>query len=261
MRARGIVLGVVVMAAAVVPAALASAGDPGSSPPAGATGVTGATGTTGTTEVAGATGATGTAGATGVTGATGATGFIPEGRTGGPVRAKAARSTVDVIGNNVNSYAFSPSTISVSTGDRITWHNKSNAPEGHTVTGDGLDSGVFDEGENYSFTFHKAGTYKYVCELHPSMKGKVNVTGSGGGGSNGNGGNSSGNGGTSATDDDSSGGGSESAAGSSPFAGGSSSTLPLTGFGVPPLAAIGGILLLLGLILRVPAVRDRITLL
>jgi plastocyanin len=298
-RARRIVLGAAVLAAVGAPTALASQGepatqgDPGAAPggttgatgvtgvagptgvtgPTGPTGVTGPTGPTvtgpsGPTGVPGVTGPTGPAGSTGATGATGVTSDPPgvrgtpgvRGRGGGPTASKAAGSTVDIIGGNPSSYAYSPSTISISVGDRITWDNTSSATEGHTVTGDGLDSGTIKKGQSYSFTFNKAGTFNYVCEFHPSMKGTVNVTGSGGGGGSNGGGNSSG-GGTSGTGGDTSGSGSESAAGSSPNAGGTDSQLPITGLGVSPLAAVGGILLLLGLILRLPAVRDRITLL
>ncbi len=187
-----------------------------------------------------------------------------------------AKSTVDIVGGSPSSYDYSPQTVSVRVGSTVVWDNRSSASEGHTVTGHGLDSGTVKQGERYSFKFHRPGTYKYTCEFHPSMKGTVNVKGSGrGGGSNGGGdggdssenggtsenGGSTENGGTSGTGDDSTGAGSESAAGSSPIAGGTSSQLPLTGLGVPPLAAVGGILLLLGLVLRLPAVRDLISLL
>jgi plastocyanin len=255
MRAQGIGLAVAVLAVLAAPTALAADGDPEVMPSSGATGATGIAGPTGATGVTGVTGATGVTGSTGATGATGITSDPPLSR-GGP-RAKAAKSTVDITGSRSSNFAYSPRTVSVSVGDTVVWDNRSSASEGHTVTGDGLDSGVFKQGERYSFKFRNSGTFKYVCELHPSMKGTVNVKGSGGGG----GGGGTGNGGTSATGGDPAGTGSESAAGSSPFAGESSSQLPLTGFGVPHLAAVGGILLLLGLVLGVPAVRDRISLL
>jgi plastocyanin len=272
MRARGIWLAVAVLAVVAAPTALAAQGDSGVTSPGGVTGATGITGPTGPTGATGATGATGTVGATGATGQTGITGSPPRSRGRGPTASKAARSTVDIVGGQPSSYAYSPRTISVSAGDTVIWDNRSSASEGHTVTGDGLDSGTLKQGEDYSFKFHRAGTFKYVCEFHPSMKGAVNVRGSGGGGGGSNGGGqgggnggggdtSSGSGGTSPTGGDPAGSGSESAAGTSPTAGGSSSELPLTGFGVPPLAAVGGVLLLLGLLLRLPAVRDRITLL
>lgn len=266
MRARAIVLGASVLVATAASSAVAAHGDVGSvAPPGGAAGATGVTGAIGATGLTGPGGATEVGGATGATGVTGITGDPSAGRV-----AK-AKSTVDIVGRAPSSYGYSPQTVSVRVGDTVVWDNRSSASEGHTVTGHGLDSGTLKEGDDYSFKFHKAGTYKYTCEFHPSMKGTVNVKSSGGGGGGGgsNGGNgggggdgsSSGDGGTSATGDDPSGTGSESAGGSSPFAGGTSSQLPLTGFGVPPLAAVGGILLLVGLILRLPAVRDRLSLL
>jgi collagen type VII alpha len=273
MRMRGVGLAVAVFAVVAAPTALAAQGDSGAMPPGGVTGVTGVTGPTGTTGATGTTGIVGATGATGATGVTGITSSTPRSRGDGPTASKAARSTVDIIGGRPSSYAFSPRTISVRVGDAVIWDNRSSASEGHTVTGDGLDSGTLKQGEDYSFKFRRSGTFKYLCEFHPSMKGTVNVKGSGGGGGGSNGGGqggggnggggagSSGSGGTSATGGDPGGTGSESAAGTSPNAGGSSSELPLTGFGVPPLAAVGGVLLLLGLLLRLPAVRDRITLL
>jgi plastocyanin len=172
--------------------------------------------------------------------------------------AKAAKNLIDIVGDKPSQYAFSPHSITITTGDRVTWKNKSNASEGHTVTGDGLDSKTLKQGDSYTFKFKKAGTYKYQCALHPSMKGTVKVKKAGGGGSDsGNSGNGNGSGGTSANG----GPGSESSAGSDPGAGGTSSTLPFTGFGVSPLALVGAILLLVGIALRLPAVRDRLNLL
>jgi plastocyanin len=182
---------------------------------------------------------------------------------------KAAKTGVDIVGARPNQYAFSPKAISISVGDSITWDNRSKAPEGHTVVGDGLHSKVLKKGQSYTFKFNKAGTYSYKCSIHPYMKGTVKVGKSSGGGSGGDSGGSSSDetssgtgstGGTSSTNG-STGTGSESAAGSSPDAAGTSSTLPFTGFGVSPLAVVGGILLLLGLALRIPAVRDRLSLL
>src|SRR5215211_3201315 len=278
MMGRGIGLAVAVLAVVAAPTALAAQGDSGVTPPGGVTGVTGITGPTGPTGATGATGTTGTVGSTGATGATGitgATGSPPLSRGGGPTASKAARSTVDIIGSQPSSYAFSPKTISVSVGDTVIWDNRSSASEGHTVTGDGLDSGTLKQGDDYSFKFRKAGTFKYLCEFHPSMKGTVKVKGSGGGGggggSNGGGGNgdvgtSSGDPGTEATDTTDSGGvtssaGSESSAGSSSTAAGSSTELPQTGFPLLPLAVVGGVLLGAGLLMRIPALYDRVTLL
>src|SRR5215211_2631332 len=213
-------------------------------------------------EVTGATGVTGLVGATGVTGPEGATG--PTGVTDvvdtPTAAAKAARNLVDIVGDTPSKYAFSPRSITISTRTRVTWKNKSDASEGHTVTGDGLDSGTLKQGDKYTFKFKKSGTYKYLCSFHPNMKGTVKVNKqSGGGGSGGDSGDDNGGGGTSAGGG-STGSGSGSTSGSS-FDPGGTSTLPFTGLAVSPLALVGAILLLVGIALRLPAVRDRLNLL
>src|SRR3954467_15221685 len=210
MRARWMVLLIGVTFITGVPLAYAAQGGPqgatgsGATGATGVTGVTGATGATGVTGVTGVTGATGVpggSGAPGVTGATGTTGVT--GTAGDPSTNRAAakgKSWVDIIGKKPAQYAFSPKSVTVSVGDKVRWDNKSSASEGHTVTGDGLDSGTLKKGDSYTFKFKHAGTYKYDCAIHPDMKGTVAVKKSsgGGGGAGGNGSsNGNGNGGTS----------------------------------------------------------------
>ena len=76
----------------------------------------------------------------------------------------------------IKSYSFSPLTITIKSGDSITWTNLDSAP--HTVTSDSgseLDSESFSNGNSYSHTFTTAGTYEYYCNIHTSMKGTVIV--------------------------------------------------------------------------------------
>lgn len=66
--------------------------------------------------------------------------------------------------------------ITIKVGDRITWSNKDST--GHTVTSDEgieLSSSKLSEGDTYSHTFDKAGTYPYHCIYHSSMHGTVIV--------------------------------------------------------------------------------------
>lgn len=77
----------------------------------------------------------------------------------------------------IQNFAFSPETITVKVGTKVTWTNKDSAA--HTVTGDSKDgpaSGTLGQGASYSFTFTKAGTFSYECAIHPNMKGTVIVT-------------------------------------------------------------------------------------
>src|SRR5215216_5834367 len=255
MKARAIVPVLATMALIGGPAAQA-AGDGSETAPGEVTGATGVTGLVGATGVTGATGSTGVTGPEGATGPTGVTDVVDT----PTAAAKAARNLVDIVGDTPSNYAFSPRSITISTGTRVTWKNKSDASEGHTVTGDGLDSGTLKQGDKYTFKFKKSGTYKYLCSFHPNMKGTVKVNKqSGGGGSGGDSGDDNGGGGTSAGGG-STGSGSGSTSGSA-FDPGGTSTLPFTGLAVSPLALVGAILLLVGIALRLPAVRDRLNLL
>jgi plastocyanin len=71
------------------------------------------------------------------------------------------------------SYVFEPATIEVSAGATVTWTNDDNFT--HTVEVEGGDDHEVEPGETYSTTFERAGTYRYVCTLHPDMDGEVIV--------------------------------------------------------------------------------------
>lgn len=69
-----------------------------------------------------------------------------------------------------------PAVTAVGVGSKVTWTNEDDAP--HTVTsmhGSELKSGNFTKGQTFSYTFTKAGTYMYVCDVHPNMKGEIDV--------------------------------------------------------------------------------------
>jgi plastocyanin len=112
--------------------------------------------------------------------------------TSEPQRATASRTVSVTMGD----FFYDPETVSVDPGDTVSWTNVGEAPEGHTVTGDGFDSGVVEEGGEFSHRFDDPGTYDYICSLHDNMTGTVVVRGaSGGGGGAGGGGGGTGGGG------------------------------------------------------------------
>lgn len=82
--------------------------------------------------------------------------------------------TVSIAG-----FEFVPSTISVNAGDTVRWVNDDAPP--HKVVADspsnipGLESGMLNTGDSFSFTFNSAGTFGYHCQVHPSMKGTIIV--------------------------------------------------------------------------------------
>jgi plastocyanin len=81
-----------------------------------------------------------------------------------------------VIGDNV----FNPGTTRVAAGTTVTWVNHGRVR--HTVTSANtvFDSGVMSPEGIFSVRFDNPGTYPYVCDIHPGMKGVIEVYGSDG---------------------------------------------------------------------------------
>jgi plastocyanin len=73
------------------------------------------------------------------------------------------------------SYKFAPAAITVTAGSTVTWTNDDNFT--HSVRIEGGTPMVMKPGEKATFTFDKAGTFKYDCSFHPQdMKGEVVVS-------------------------------------------------------------------------------------
>lgn len=75
----------------------------------------------------------------------------------------------------IQGMAFTPADITVTVGTTVTWTNKDNAAHDVTSNASAFGSGSLSKGGSYSFTFNTAGTYPYICSIHPSMVGTVTV--------------------------------------------------------------------------------------
>jgi plastocyanin len=87
-----------------------------------------------------------------------------------PEAAGATPSTADVA---IVDFAFEPEIATIAVGGTITWTNTGQAP--HTIFADWADSDIMDPGVTFSWTFEEAGTYDYICGLHPAMTGTIEV--------------------------------------------------------------------------------------
>jgi plastocyanin len=76
---------------------------------------------------------------------------------------------------NIQSFLFKPATLRTTVGKTVTWKNLDAAP--HTATAAAFSSPQLGKGGSFRRTFTRAGTYAYICALHPAMRGKVVVTG------------------------------------------------------------------------------------
>lgn len=75
----------------------------------------------------------------------------------------------------IQSSTFTPSSITVPVGTKITWTNKDGIA--HTVTSNTniFNSGNMNNNAIFSYTFLTAGTYAYHCTYHSNMTGTVVV--------------------------------------------------------------------------------------
>ena len=109
--------------------------------------------------------------------------FLPIALTlGSACGSSGAASPPTTLGPNdveVANFAFTPSTLTVKAGTTVTWHfNQPSAP--HNVvslsTPQLFDSGTPKGKGTFSFTFTAPGTYPYICQVHPTMRGTIVVT-------------------------------------------------------------------------------------
>jgi plastocyanin len=77
----------------------------------------------------------------------------------------------------IDNFTFGPDTLTVPVGTKVTWANHDDIP--HTVVSADevrlFKSPPLDSDDKFSFTFDKAGIYKYFCSIHPKMTGTVIV--------------------------------------------------------------------------------------
>lgn len=98
-----------------------------------------------------------------------------------------AENTVSIVYGSVEKTAdaYSPSPITIDSGENVTWTNDDFLP--HTVTsgapeqmgtgevGKDFDSGFLGTRSSFTHTFEQNGEYNYFCQLHPNMVGIVRV--------------------------------------------------------------------------------------
>jgi len=88
-----------------------------------------------------------------------------------PATAVAAGPTVVKIAN----FAYEPATVTVEAGQTVEWINEDSAQHTATATDGSFKSPDLNQGQKFSHTFTKAGTFTYYCRFHRGMKGTVVV--------------------------------------------------------------------------------------
>jgi plastocyanin len=75
----------------------------------------------------------------------------------------------------IDNFKFGPVGLTISKGTAVTWTNDDDIPHSVVFTGLGVKSKTLDTEGVFTYQFDKAGTFAYICGLHPFMKGTVTV--------------------------------------------------------------------------------------
>jgi plastocyanin len=96
-----------------------------------------------------------------------------------PGAASSTASPAAVAGDQVtiDNFAFAPATLTVKVGSTVTWTNKDEEPHTVAASDGSFHSPGMGTGATFTHTFSTAGTFDYVCSIHPMMHGTVVVTG------------------------------------------------------------------------------------
>jgi plastocyanin len=90
--------------------------------------------------------------------------------TGASVAATAHTATIQI-----DNFTFTPGDLTVTAGTVVTWKNADDSPHRIADLNGGYTSGALDTEDSYSHTFATPGVYKYICSIHPYMKGEITV--------------------------------------------------------------------------------------
>jgi LPXTG-motif cell wall-anchored protein len=99
-------------------------------------------------------------------------------RAGSAILALSPQTTAHAASDTtvtIADFQFTPASITIHVGDTVTWTN--HGPSAHTATANNgsFNTGVLQKGQSASHTFNTAGTFSYICSIHPFMHGTVVV--------------------------------------------------------------------------------------
>lgn len=72
---------------------------------------------------------------------------------------------------------YHPASLEVTVGDTVTWTNQTQAQHGVAGTSgpEALQAPLLSQGQSWSHAFGTAGSYSYLCSVHPDMVASITV--------------------------------------------------------------------------------------
>ena len=75
----------------------------------------------------------------------------------------------------IDNFKFGPAALTVAKWTEVTWLNRDDIPHSIVMSGGAARSKPLDTDQTFVYKFDKAGTFSYICGLHPAMHGTVTV--------------------------------------------------------------------------------------
>jgi plastocyanin len=77
----------------------------------------------------------------------------------------------------IQNFMFNPSSLTVKPGTKVTFIQEDSVPHNATATGAlAFHTPTMTQGQKYTVTFTKPGTYNYICTIHQYMHGTIVVS-------------------------------------------------------------------------------------
>jgi plastocyanin len=93
----------------------------------------------------------------------------------GAVAQQAQPVAADAAEIDIQNFKFLPDTLTVAKGTSVTWVNKDEEPHNVVSLDRVFRSKAIDGGEKFTAVLDKSGTFKYICAVHPNMRGTIVV--------------------------------------------------------------------------------------
>jgi plastocyanin len=77
----------------------------------------------------------------------------------------------------IDNFTFSPTPLKVNAGTTVIWVNHDDIPHSIVCPALKVHSHALDTDDTFTYKFDQAGTYDYLCGIHPHMRGQVVVDG------------------------------------------------------------------------------------
>jgi plastocyanin len=77
---------------------------------------------------------------------------------------------------SISAFAFHDAELTVEVGETVTWTNDDNIGHSVVATDRSFISDTLRTGQTFTHTFDAAGTFTYICAIHPQMTGTITVS-------------------------------------------------------------------------------------